>query len=436
MTGRNSPAHTPASDPHARRPVSRQGPDTARPGAYNGSRANSRGGDPSPTGTAPGYPDPAARTARRTTSHAPGPNGRTSPGRAAWHHPTGTTPGRPSRQAPRRHFRGARRGLRSFLLTFLLTMAVVLPCALGIGFYLKGRLPAISPGPASSSRSTGASLSSSPAADSATPAPLTVDLSGLNSREAILLQRGGGILGEQNAAESIYPASLTKMMTVLLAAENLTDLDAAVTLEDDLFGPLWSANASMAGFEPGETVTVRDFLYGALLPSGAECCAAIAVQLDSSETAFADRMNRRAEALGMENTHFVNATGLQDSEHVSTVGDLAVLLDAALDNPTFREVFTAPRYSTRPTNLHPDGITVYSSAVSLLQDADLGRMTLLGGKTGFTDEAGLCLATLLESDGTEYILVTAGAPGQSHTDTAHARDAATVCQRLSDALNG
>ena len=425
MTGRNSPAHTPSSDPHARRPVSRQGPDTARPGAYSRPQANPCGGDSSPSGTA-----------RRTTSHAPGPSGRTYPGRAAGHHPTGTTPDRPSRQAPRRHFRGARRGLRSFLITFLLTMAVVLPCALGIGLYLKGRLPAESPGPASSSRSTGASLSSSPAADSATPAPLTVDLSGLNSREAILLQRGGGILGEQNADESIYPASLTKMMTVLLAAENFDDLDAAVTLGDDLFGPLWAANASMAGFEPGETVTVRDLLYGALLPSGAECCAAIAVQLDGSEPAFADRMNRRAEALGMENTHFVNATGLQDNGHVSTVKDLAVLLDAALDNPTFREVFTAPRYSTRPTNLHPDGITVYSSVFSLMEDADLGRMTLLGGKTGFTDEAGLCLATLLEADGTEYILVTAGAPGQSHTDTAHARDAATVCQRLSDALNG
>lgn len=429
MTGRNSPARTPDSDPHARRPA-------PRPGTYSRPRANSRSGVPSPDSAPQRHTGPATRTARRTTSHAPGSNGRSSPGRAAGLHPTGTTPGRPSRQAPRRHSRGAHRGLRSFLVTFLLTMAVVLPCALGIGFYLKGRLPAQSPGPASSSRSTGASLSSSPAADSATPAPLTVDLSGLNSREAILLQRGGSTLGEQNADEPIYPASLTKMMTVLLAAENLDDLDAAVTLGDDLFGPLWAANASMAGFEPGETVTVRDLLYGALLPSGAECCAAIAVQLDGSESAFADRMNRRAEALGMENTHFVNATGLQDSEHVSTVKDLAVLLDAALDNDTFREVFTAPQYSTRPTNLHPDGITVYSSAVSLLQDADLGRMTLLGGKTGFTDEAGLCLATLLEADGTEYILVTAGAPGQSHTDTAHARDAATVCQRLSDALNG
>lgn len=312
-------------------------------------------------------------------------------------------------------------------------MAVVLPCALGIGFYLKGRGPAGDSGSAAA-QSTGTNPASSPAAVSA-PETLTVDLSGLNSREAILLRRGGNILGEENADESIYPASLTKMMTVLLAAENFDDLDASVTLDEELFSPLWAANASMAGFEPGEVVTVRDLLYGAMLPSGAECCAAIAHRLDGSEAAFADRMNRRARDLGMENTHFVNATGLQDSEHRSTVRDLATLLDAALDNPTFREVFTAQRYSTSPTNLHPDGITVYSSALSLFQDADLGRMTLLGGKTGFTDEAGLCLATLAEADGTEYILVTAGAPGQSHTDTAHAQDAATVYQRLSAALS-
>lgn len=337
----------------------------------------------------------------------------------------------------RRRSEQRRRAVGSFLVTFLITMAVVLPCALGVGFYWRATQPADSTDPASAAQSVGAGVSadtSSEPENSPEPAALTVDLSGLNSREDILLERGGGTLGEVNADETIYPASLTKMMTVLLAAEAFDDLDAPVTLGDDLFGPLWAANASMAGFEPGETVTVRDLLYGALLPSGAECCAAIAVELDGSEEAFALRMNRRAQELGMENTHFVNATGLQDAQHVSTVGDLALLLDAALDNPTFREVFTAQRYSTQPTNLHPDGITVSSSVFSLMQDADLGGMTLLGGKTGFTDEAGLCLATLAGADGEEYILVTAGAPGQSHTDTAHVQDAAAVYRRLSRAL--
>ena len=265
---------------------------------------------------------------------------------------------------------------------------------------------------------------------------INVDLNGLYSPCAILADANTGeTLAEKNSSQKIYPASMTKIMTAILLAENVDDMDERVVMDSDIFQPLYAENASMAGFQPGEEATARDLLYGMLLPSGAECCAAIAQALDGSEVAFADRMNRRARDLGMENTHFVNATGLQDSDHRSTVRDLALLLDAALDNPTFREVFTAPRYSTSPTNLHPDGITVYSSALSLFQDADLGRMTLLGGKTGFTDEAGLCLATLAEADGAEYILVTAGAPGQSHTDTAHARDAAAVYQRLSDALD-
>lgn len=379
---------------------------------------------------------PQARSQRRPSSRpSPHAASRPFPGRFP-RHPSRPAANHGGRRPPRRR----RRALCRFLLAFLLTMAVVLPCALGMGVYWQASHPAESPGSAPASQrdeagSSAATVGSSSQAEAFPDAtPLTVDLSGLNSRQAILLRRGGHILGEKNADESIYPASLTKMMTVLLAAENFDDLEASVTLDEELFSPLWAANASLAGFEPGEVVTVRDLLYGALLPSGAECCAAIAQALDGSEAAFAGRMNRRARDLGMENTHFVNATGLQDSDHRSTVGDLAILLDAALEDPTFREVFTAQRYSTSPTNLHPDGITVYSSAFSLLQDADLGRMTLLGGKTGFTDEAGLCLATLAEADGTEYILVTAGAPGQSHTDTAHAQDAATVYRRLSDAL--
>lgn len=395
--------------------------------------------------TGAGRPAPGSRPPRRGASPAARPSGAPGtygpsrgPGRYGSRRPSGQNQNQPAARPTRpvrRH--RSRRAMGSFLFTFLITMALLLPCALGVGFYLRGKLPAETgeDAPSSSVSTAVGVVSSNPGEQSQGTSP-AVDLSGLNSAQAILIQRGGDALGEQNADDSIYPASLTKMMTVLLAAENFPDLDASVTLTDDLFAPLWSANASMAGFQPGETVTVRDLLYGAMLPSGAECCAAIAKELDGDEAAFADRMNRRAEELGMTATHFTNATGLQDENHVTTVRDMARLLDAALDNDTFREVFTARRYSTRPTNLHPDGITVYSSAFSLLEDADLGSMTLLGGKTGFTDEAGLCLATLVEGGGKEYILVTAGAPGKSHTDTAHARDASTVCRRLSDALQG
>lgn len=101
-------------------------------------------------------------------------------------------------------------------------------------------------------------------------------LLGTSSRHALLMDaRTGQVLARKRSGEEAAPASLTKMMTVLLAAEALPDLDTPVTLPEDIFPALYKADASMAGFQPGETVTVRDLLYGAMLPSGAECCEAL-----------------------------------------------------------------------------------------------------------------------------------------------------------------
>ena len=145
----------------------------------------------------------------------------------------------------------------------------------------------------------------------------------LNSPHAILLQADSGeVLAEKDADSTIYPASMTKMMTALLAIEANPDLDTPVTLPEEIFPALQAQNASLAGFQPGETATVRDLLYGAMLPSGAECCEALAREVSGSEEAFAARMNQKAAELGMTATHFCNPTGLHDPEHVSTVRDM------------------------------------------------------------------------------------------------------------------
>ena len=231
----------------------------------------------------------------------------------------------------------------------------------------------------------------------------------------LLIERGGTELGSLAADAPIYPASMTKIMTVLLGIENLPDLEAAVTLDADIYADLWAENASMAGFYPGETVTVRDILYGSLLPSGAECSVTIARLVDGSVEAFAARMNDRAATLGLTSTHFVNPTGLHDPQQVSTVRDIARLLDAALDNPTFRDLFTTQSYTTAPTDVHPDGLLLHSVMFAMLDGETAPGVTLLGGKTGFTDQAGQCLASLAACGGKEYILVTAGAPGDNST---------------------
>lgn len=170
------------------------------------------------------------------------------------------------------------------------------------------------------------------------------------SRHAILLDaQSGQVLAQKRADERTAPASLTKMMTILLAIETEPDLDKQVTLPEDIFPALQTEKASMAGFAPGETVTVRDLLYGAMLPSGAECCETLARLVSGSEDNFAALMNQKAAELGMKNTHFTNPTGLTDTEHYSSAADMAKLLQAALHNATFRTILL--RNTTPPQRL-------------------------------------------------------------------------------------
>ena len=244
------------------------------------------------------------------------------------------------------------------------------------------------------------------------------------------LDTGKPIL-RQNSDQQRYIASLTKMMTALLAIEANPDLDTPVTLPEEIFPALQAQNASLAGFQAGETATVRDLLYGAMLPSGAECCEALAREVSGSEEAFAARMNQKAAELGMTGTHFCNPTGLHDPEHVSTVRDMARLTEAALQNETFRKLFTTERYTVPATNCHPQGFTMHSTLLSQLDGTELHSGRILGGKTGYTGEAGLCLASLAEVKGREYILVTAGAGGNHSTAPYHIEDAVTVYRRVS-----
>ena len=241
---------------------------------------------------------------------------------------------------------------------------------------------------------------------------------------------------EKNGQEKIYPASLTKIMTAAVAIEQIPNLREKVELSADLFQPLYDANASLAGFLPGEWVRAEDLLYGALLPSGAECCVGLANAAAGSEEAFVNKMNQMAQKLGMVNTHFTNCTGLHEPDQYSTTEDIARLLNHVLQNKTFREIFTSHHHSVKGTNLHPDGVTFYSS---FFQSAE-GNTSffwgeILGGKTGYTNEAGLCLATLAQVNGKEYILVTAGAQGDHNTQPFHVMDAVSVYESLSNSGN-
>ncbi|ERI91377.1 serine-type D-Ala-D-Ala carboxypeptidase [Clostridiales bacterium oral taxon 876 str. F0540] len=246
----------------------------------------------------------------------------------------------------------------------------------------------------------------------------------LKSSNAILIRlTDDAILMQKNSDKKIYPASLTKMMTAIVAIENLPDPNEEINLTEATFQGLSGEDASMAGFKPGEQVKSIDLLYGALLPSGAECCIGLADKIAGSEQNFVKMMNKKAADLGMKNTHFENATGLHNENHYTTVRDLSILLKYALKNNTFREIFTSYRHYVPPTNKHPEGVTFYSTMFEELKNQNITGGQILGGKTGYTNEAGLCLASLAKVGKQEYIMISADAKGNHNTKQYNITDA-------------
>lgn len=254
-----------------------------------------------------------------------------------------------------------------------------------------------------------------------------VDLISLYSKSGIVVKvKGGEVLGKINQSERIFPASLTKIMTCIVTIENTDDLEKIVPVSEEVYSRMAEENASMAGFFPGEEARVIDLLYGCILPSGGECSVALAEAVSGSEEEFTKLMNAKAEELGMRDTHFTNAVGLHDEEHFSTVEDISTLLLYALKNDRFKEIFCSESYSVPPTNRHYAGFTFQSSMFSLRDNWNLSVGRIIGGKTGYTDEAGLCLASLACIGGEEYIVVTAGADGDHGTEPYHVYDAINI----------
>ncbi|GAA0230388.1 D-alanyl-D-alanine carboxypeptidase family protein [Metaclostridioides mangenotii] len=236
------------------------------------------------------------------------------------------------------------------------------------------------------------------------------ELKNIRSKNAILVDNNNGeIIAEKNSNTRCYPASLTKIMTTIVAIDELNDLDVKIPIRSSMFESLRKSGASMTGFLPDEKVKAKDVLYGIMLPSGAESSIAVAEYISGSEDNFIKLMNEKAKELGMKNTHFTNVTGLHDNNHYTTVFDLSLLLDYALEDEIFRTIFTTEKYSTSPTNLNSAGITFSSSTFEKMDAENFVRGKVMGGKTGYTEEAGNCLASLLKNNGNEYILITTGA---------------------------
>ncbi len=222
------------------------------------------------------------------------------------------------------------------------------------------------------------------------------------------------VIAARNAHTKAYPASTTKIMTLLVAVENIRDMNDTFTMTLDITDPLYVADASVAGFLNGETIGMTDLLYGAILPSGADASMALALTVAGSEEAFVALMNKKVKELGLKNTHFDNVTGLHSENNYSTVYDMAVILDAALSNKTCRKVLSTYQYTTSVTPEHPEGILLSSTLFSYMYGTEPETATILGGKTGFVNESGYCIASYGKANDTnnEYIVVTFGNSGR------------------------
>lgn len=234
------------------------------------------------------------------------------------------------------------------------------------------------------------------------------------------------VLYEKNKDEKVFPASLTKIMTTIVALEKLPNLNEKIKLTNKIFEKLKNTGAAVAGFSLDESIPIIDLLYGIMLPSGAEAAIGIAEDISGSEENFVKLMNEKAKVLNMQNTHFANVTGLHNENHYTTVNDLSILLKYALKNEIFKEIFTTEKYTTAPTNSHPEGLILISRMHHKIYTTNLENGKILGGKTGYTPEAGLCLASLASVYDKEYILITTGAKGSNLTEQYNLIDAIQI----------
>ena len=212
----------------------------------------------------------------------------------------------------------------------------------------------------------------------------------------------GTILYGKNIYDKQYPASITKIMTTLVALEQ-GDLDEVITCGDEVYDIEY--NSSNLGIQPGEEITLRQALYGLMLESANDIGNALAVHYAGSNSAFAGLMNEKAAQLGCSNTHFTNPHGLHSEEHYTCAYDMALIAQAAYANPTFREIVSTRIYTIPETNITEEERSFANHHRMMHEESDYYRSYVTGGKTGFTTDAWNTLVTYGEQDGLRLVCV-------------------------------
>lgn len=244
----------------------------------------------------------------------------------------------------------------------------------------------------------------------------------VNANFAILVDADAGlVVAEKNGSAKMYPASMTKVMTLLVACEHITNLSEKLEITQDIVDYVKKEGASNCGFKAGEQVTMLDLLYGLILPSGADAALALVRRIAGSEEQFVALMNQKAQQLGISaTTHFINCTGLYNDNHYSTAEDMAIIMRAAAQNSVAATILTTRSYTTQANNKRTTGLSFSNLFLKRIDTQTTGGQVNFA-KTGYVAKAGNCAVSYFTAaSGRHYICVTGKTSGAWNVVSAHA----------------
>lgn len=221
------------------------------------------------------------------------------------------------------------------------------------------------------------------------------------------------VVYSKNADQKMYPASCTKIMTYIIVAEAIDDLEGTtITVKQSVLDSLLGTGSSLAGVYDGEKLTALQLLNLMMVPSGNDAAAVLSDYVSGGkEEVFVEKMNQKAQELGCTGTHFANSHGLHDENHYTTAHDLYLITKYAMTLPYFTEITSQTSYTLPATNKSSEPRTVITTNRMLIStDTEYYYMYAQGIKTGHTDQAGYCLVSSAVYNGSSYLCVALGAP--------------------------
>ena len=227
----------------------------------------------------------------------------------------------------------------------------------------------------------------------------------VTARNVIMINTNtGAVVYEKSADEKIFPASLTKMVTLLVAADLINDYEQSITVSDDCYDDLVIGSSNI-NLRDGEVIKIDDLMYAIAISSANEATNALAMHLCGSVSDFVSKMNTKVAKLGAVNTHFVNTHGLHDTEHYTTAKDMSVIAAAAFSHERVSKYLSSSVHVIEPTNKTLNKRTLVTTNNLLRQNSGIYYKYCRAGKTGTTTAAGYNLVSIAEKGDTEFLLV-------------------------------